>query len=341
MTTIQTDVDTELAFNAEDAFLARWKDADEDQPSDETVEEAKDDNKETPEEVDPSEKTDEANEANETDEDEELLEDPDDTTDEVPAKKDNAAIAADDLQVVFTVDGKEQQVSVKELKRLAGQEAALTRKSQETAEERKVVETEKAKYSTALNTMQKRAEDKYRPYAQIDFLVASKQLDAEEFEALRKEALAAYEDYKFYTEELTNFKGEAEQGVTKEFVEKASKAIQTLSNPETGIPGWSQELYNEIRTFAVEKNGMDIETVNKVTDPAIIKMMWKAMRYDRAKKVSTKKIAAGAKKVVKTVASSETSTARKTDQKALDKLRETGSRDAAVDALTARWADED
>lgn len=339
MTTIVTDVDNNGEFDPTNAFLEKWKDADEDQPSDETTEGAEDDDNETPEEVEPSKETDEE----ETNDDDEVLEDPDeaDATEEEPDASKATKVADDDAEVLIKVGEQEQKVSVKELKRLFGQEAALTRKSQETAEERKIVEAEKARYSTALETMQKRAEDKYRPYSQIDFLVASKQLDAEEFEALRKEATAAYEDYKFYTEELKTHKATTEQETHKEYMEKAQKAIQVLSDPEKGIPNWSQDLYNDIRTFAVETNGMDINEVNKITDPAIIKMMWQAMRYARAKKVSTKKIAAAPKKVVKASAPAETKATKGKDSKAFAALRETGSRDAAVDALTARWADDD
>lgn len=334
MTTIVTDVEDNVEFDATNAFLEKWKDADDNQPSDETAEGAEDDNEdETPEEnVDPSKETDEE----ENEDDEEVLEDPDEE-----GEVEEVKVASDNDEVIIKVNDTEQKVSVKELKRLFGQEAALTRKSQETAEERKTVEAEKARYSTALQTMQKRAEDKYRPYSEIDFLVASRQLDADEFEALRKEALAAYEDYKFYTEELKNFKDSSEQDTHKEYLEKAQKAIQVLSDPTEGIPGWSKDLYDEIRTFAVEKNGMDMDAVNKITDPSIIKMMWKAMRYDKAKKVSTKKIAKAPKKVVKPATPADTKAAKTADDKAFKRLRETGSPDDAVTALMNRWADED
>lgn len=334
MTSIQQDEDNMVDFDATAAFLEKWKDADE--PS-ETSEGAEDDD-EQPEAVDQSDNETEE----EVDDDEEVLEDPDEEPEAKDTEEPQAAkVAEDDAEVVITVDGKEVKASVKDLKRLYGQEASLTRKNQELAETRKAVEAEQQTYTTALQTLQKKAEDKYRPYAQIDYMVASKQLDADEFEALRKEALTAYEDYKFFTEELKSTKEASDKKAHQTFVEQAQKAIETLSNPETGIPGWSQEIYNEIRTFAVEANGMEMEAVNKITDPAILKMMWQAMRYAKAKKVSTKKIAAAPKKVMKSTVPSATTPSKGKQDKAISKLRETGSRDAAVDALVARWADDE
>src|SRR3546814_20739928 len=62
------------------------------------------------------------------DADEDDLGDDDGSNDEKPAPK---AVPEDDAVVKVVVDGEEKEVTVGSLKRLAGQEAALTRKSQE------------------------------------------------------------------------------------------------------------------------------------------------------------------------------------------------------------------
>ena len=333
MTTIDSDVDNNNgAFSAEDAFLEKWKDAE--TPSDD-AEGAKDpDELEDDLESDADEEVIEDDEG--SDEDPETLEtdDSDDTDEGTPPA---AKVADDDAEVTVTVDGQEVKASVKDLKRLYGQEASLTRKSQDIAAARKAVDEEATQYTTALTTLQKRAEDKYRPYTEIDYLVAAKQLEPEELKALRSEATAAYEDYKFLTEELKSTKTKNDEAIQASYLKAAQDSIAVLNDPEKGIPNWNQALYNEVRTYAVEQSGMEMESVNKITDPSLIKMMWKALRYDKAKKVSTKKIATTPKKVLKSTVPSDQKSKKDPGAKATSRLRETGHRDDAAAALLARW----
>lgn len=111
--------------DVDDAILARWEDAEklsepetEDEPEIEEEETNNDPQEETEEdEVDEDEETDpEETETEDEDED-------DDVENENP-------VLSDDAKVEIQVDGETVQASVKDLKRLYGQEAALTRKSQ-------------------------------------------------------------------------------------------------------------------------------------------------------------------------------------------------------------------
>lgn len=333
MDTIREDVDANQDYDrsdAADAFLTRWEDPEE--VSDH--EEGANDSSDKPET------------AEESDDDEEILEVDDDESDtdpDDPSDDPDATFADDTAKVKLQIDGEEITASVKDLKRLYGQEAALTRKSQEVAAKRKEAEDTGAKHVTALQTLVKKAEERYQPYAGIDFLVASKQLDAEEFAALRSEATKAYEDYKFLTQELDGFTTSQIEKQQSEYQEKAKAAIEALSDPEKGIKGWSQDVYNEIRTFATT-NGLPQETMDGITDPAIIKMMWQAMRYDKAKKVATTKTkkATTAKKTLRSKAPSDNSSFSVGKAgKALDKLRATGDREDAANAFLSRWQQDD
>ena len=117
-----------------DAILSRWEDADENQLSEDGEEASQQVEEETDDDVD----------LVEVDETEEDIEEDTEPEEEDDANEDNddedeldSQFADDDAMVEVTVDGKVVQQSVKELKRLAGQEASLTRKSQETASKRK------------------------------------------------------------------------------------------------------------------------------------------------------------------------------------------------------------
>ena len=111
--------------------------------ADQPVEEAE----ETVDEVDLTE----ADEADQEEEDEEteLEEDETETEDQEEEDdeddEDTVQLAQDDDIVEITVDGKVVQHSVAQLKRLAGQEASLTRKSQETASNAKKLKMQLAR----------------------------------------------------------------------------------------------------------------------------------------------------------------------------------------------------
>ena len=55
--------------------------------------------------------------------------------------------------------------------------------------------------------MLKKAEERYKPYSEVDMLVASKTMDDGDFAALRKEAQLAHDDVRFLKEEADNFYG--------------------------------------------------------------------------------------------------------------------------------------
>ena len=163
-----------------DAILARWEDADEDQSSDDGEEASQQvEEEETIDEVDLTE-TDEIDE--DTEEDTELEEDETETEDtDDDSEEDTLQLAEDDDVVEITVDGKVVQHSVGSLKRLAGQEASLTRKSQETASKRKEADEAIQKNHAVFQTLLAKAEEKYKPYSEVDMLLASKTMEADDF----------------------------------------------------------------------------------------------------------------------------------------------------------------
>lgn len=258
-------------------------------PDEETLSE--DDEAETEVEETEEETEEESTEEAEGDEDPEAGSDDDD---EAPAAK----VAEDDAEVVVNVEGQEHRVSVKDLKRLFGQEASLTQKSQAIAAQRRLLEAQGLYLSKVLQDRYEAAKGKAEKYKDVDLFRASRELDPEEFDALR----AAVENAK---SELTAIEREGQ-----EFVQRAQEtrsrmlreqAKESLKEITAKIPDWSDDLYGRICTYAISQ-GMDADVIKEVIDPGAIIMMHKAMKFDESqakKETITKKVVKAPKKVLK------------------------------------------
>ena len=332
MTTIQSDVeDKEIGpltqSDAEEAFLNRWK-SDATEPSE-------DDEGATESDVELETDDDSDTEVDQTEDDTEETEDQEDSDDE--DETEDSYVDDDNVKVKIKVGDEELSASIKDLKRLYGQEAALTKKSQEVAQKRKEVEDQGSYHLLGLQKLYERAVERYKPYSEIDMLVASKQMDAEELTILRQEAAKAYEDVRFLDQELRGFAQSVEQQRQKMIVEQAKVAVEVLKDPEKGIPNFSPEVYNDILKYAID-NGMPADAANRIVDPLVIKTLWKAMAYDKGKTVATVKKSKSPTKVLKSKTNVTTQKFTKSGEtKALQSLRKSGSRDDAANAFLSRW----
>jgi len=324
-------------FDAADAFLARIKEKGAEKLPEENEEEEHHEEQETEAPEADEESTDESPEDESEDNEAEETEEEASDDDEKPSKAKNED---DDVVVKIKVGDEEHEVPVKDLKRLYGQEAALTRKSQEVAAQRKQYEELGAKQTVALQTMLNRAMERAKPYEQIDFLTLAKDpnITGEELSALRSEAQKAFDDVRFYSQELDTVYQTAQQQRQQTLRQQAIEAHKVLNDPEKGIKGWSQALYDEIRYFAIG-NGIDANFVNEITDPAAIKLIHKAMLFDKGQKAleKTTKVIKTPKKILKS-GSTETSNKAKPDKSAAAKeaLARTGSGDAATELFFSR-----
>lgn len=322
------------------AFLSKWSDED---PEEQASEAPKEDDTSEPDDAVQEEDT-EADEAVEDEEEseedhQEESEDSAEDDDETEDKSDEQKKTLDDEAVVkIKVGDEELDVSVKDLKRLYGQEAALTRKSQEVAAKRKEAEAAALKASATLDKMYQKAAAKWEPYSKIDYLVAQKQLDADAFAALRAEAQAAYEDFRFISEEADAFVKQTQAQQQQQLQEAAKEAVKVLRD---AIPDWSPKLYDQIREYAIS-TGMDAEVVNNLVDPVAIQLLHKARLFDESKKIVTKKKVVQQKKVLKpTVTTSVKDVKGNAPAKQKAKLQSSGSVDDAADLFLSRWASAD
>lgn len=270
---------------------------------------------------------------------EEVTEDPEEDSEETETETEEdpspKKVLEDESLVEIKVDDEVLKVSVKDLKRLYGQEASLTKKSQQVAAKRKEMEQEALKTAAVLDKMYKKAEERWKPYSEVDMLLASKQLDTEQFAALRAEAQAAYEDFRFVSEEADSFIKQSQSQQQHKLKEAAADAVKVLKE---NIPNWNTNLYDSIREYAVN-HGMPPEMVNSLVDPVAIQIIHKARLYDEGKKIVTKKKDLTPKKMLKTTKASDPK-AMTTNKMAenTQRLKATGDLDDAAELFLSRWS---
>ena len=332
--------------DAADAILGRWDDGEtlsevevEDATSEDLAETEVDED-----EIDDEEDDQDELELEDPDEDGTEDEDVDDDIDEDDEEDDEPLAASDDQIVDISVNGESKKVSVKDLKRLYGQEASLTKKSQDLATQRKQSEEQLAQTQMSYQKLLERAEARYKPYADIDMLVASREMDAETFSQLRQDAKQAEDDLKFLQEESGQLVSQAQQQHQQATREAAADCVKVLQEQ---LPDWGNELYSDIRDYAV-KSGLPKDQVDQYTDPQVIMLINKARLYDQSKEsANSKKAKAKLKKSKsgkKVLSSKKAPPSKKTIQKAnqqkqMDMLSGAKDLDDIADALMSRWED--
>jgi hypothetical protein len=290
---------------------------------------------------------DEANEPDEdaeepSDEDEEGDDEEGEETDEGPKAKDKKFADDDETYVKVKEGDTEHEVPVKDLKRLWGQEAALTRRSQEVADARKNVDEDRAKNIAAYDVLLKRATERANEYRNLPWTVLMKDpnVPADQLQALQAEAQKALEDETFLKNELGGFMQKVQEEQKTARVTAARDCIKSLTTADSPhhIKGWNEVVYNDVRTFATSQ-GVPTETVNAITDPAAIKILHMAMQFSRGQsKVKTVKVNKTPTKIVKNSASApaaRSSSKTVTAKQAATKAMKSGNVNDAASAFEA------
>jgi hypothetical protein len=304
-------------------------------------------------EVKEDEEQDNDDEANDEEDSEETPEDDDegdegeDNEDKDKAKEKKYADDGDETYVKIKVGDETHEVKVTDLKRLWGQEASLTRNSQEVAEQRKAVDADRAKNIAAYDVMLKRATERANEYRALPWtqLMKDPNVPADQLQALQAEAQKALDDETFIKSELDGFMTKVSEEQKAERVKSAQTCIKTLTNPESPmhIKGWNEAVYNDLRAFGTEM-GFHQDTVNSLTDPAAFKILHMAMQFKRGStKVVTQKVNKTPTKIVKNSAAApaaRSSSKTVTTKSAVAKARKTGSLEDAANAFLALAGDE-
>lgn len=322
-------VETESALSVDDAAAALLKQTTDARQLSENDEGAK-----PPQRSETERNT--AEDTHESDDDDLILEDEEDDGNEGDDEGDGPVEAPENAIVKLKVDGEEIAVPVKNLARLYGQEASLTRKSQEVAQQRKQVDTELERYTVATGRLLEKATERFKPYADIDWALAAKTLDNEEYAALRSEAKAAFVDVQFLNQELGSVAEQAKKDREAQLEQDATKAIEVLTG-DNGIPNFNDEIYKQMGDHFVSRGG-SLEQYAQVVDPVALIILHDAMKYHQAKEraATKRKAAPTSKRTMKSSKRSNNATVGNKAGDALDKLRTSGGRDDAVAVLLER-----
>lgn len=251
--------------------------------------------------------------------------------------------SADDAEVTFKIGETETKVLMSELRGMVEERQAFTARAEALATEQKTYVEGVEKAQTALNTMLEKAQARFKPFADLDWVKAQATMDDAAYETLKAMAREARDDVAFLTAELDANAKAAQETQTAAMRRASAEAIKVLEGPSEkgGIEGFGPKLYNEMIDFAVS-TGVPREAALAVVDPAAMRIIHKAMLYDRAQAsqaTAAAKIKATPAKptaVARPAANGNPSAPRRTDRDAaLAKLRRSGSMDDAADAFLA------
>jgi hypothetical protein len=273
--------------------------------------------------------------AKDDDEDEETDEDEGDEEDEAEADgADKAGKAAetpkdvsDDAVVKVKIGDEETEFTVGNLKRLAGQEASLTRKSQE-------VELVGGRAAAALTGALESVLEDLEPYKDLDWVLAGRQMDDDEFEWHR-------EQYNRLTKRYDSIIGAA-QGFETTMAERQTAAEREAQAAlpdamKALVPEWSDALHAEVKAYAASQ-GATAGRMDRVFDPVTLGLIHKAMLYDKGKKAMAEKVRTAPAKVRKTSGREALAPEGRTERNTQKKIASGHmSEDDAAAALLGRW----
>lgn len=250
-------------------------------------------------------------------------------------KPDPQASGAGGLSDDLTLDINGTSVKLGELKALAGQAINLHTKGQEIAQQQQEVATLKADYSGRLTKQKEFVDGLFSDLAGVDMASIKANSSPEEWAKFSK-----------YAESVVKLHGELSEGVEaitpevqkaqQEADYKAAQACaQALTDPATGIPGYTQERHNANEEFA-QKMGLSKDITESLTDPSAWKLIEYAHKYAELQDKASKVVPKPTVQAPKTPALKNEGQDGQTGGKATDalrRLRQTGSEDDAVAAL--------
>lgn len=305
--TIREDVSngsSDEAFEAE--YLRQYESAgtDNDEGDDAEVD-VNDDDQEVEDDLDTDVEADDADEGDEADDDK-------------PAAK--TKVINDDDVVEHPVNGVVQKFTVAALKRLAGQEVAITQRGQAASSK-----LELADRSLALAI--KQAEARFAPYDGADMFKLSRDLDAETFDAFRSAGEAALRDLNALRAEQTEVKKQVTDEQMAEFAAKQQETWKTMASEFPKVSGgkeWSMDQYSTILKFATEAGAPE---VGQSLNSAVLLMVRDAMAYRASKAAAAEKIKKAAPAPARTIQSRKSAAETARPNAAMKRLRATGSDD--------------
>lgn len=258
--------------------------------------------------------------------------DPDDANDD-PDGGDKGA-GEEDPETEVEIGGEKKAVKLSELKHAFAAREVIAAQSKALDERNRAVETQGMYLAKLYDDRIAKATENYQKYANVDLFDAYRQLDTDDFNALKTAKESAEAEYATVQAEAQNFLNNAINTRQAFLREKAKHAIGVIRQ---AIPDWSDATYDKVRTYAVSQ-GMSQSDASEVVDPATVIMMHKAMLYDDAasKSKTVVKKATKAPKAVEPKAEAKSGNTASKATKALAKqARMSGDVDDVAEAFLA------
>lgn len=261
--------------------------------------------------------------ADEGDEDETDPADGDEPTPEVVV-----APTADEAVVKVTVDGVESEVTVGSLKRLAGQEASLTKKSQEA-------DVVGGRAAVMIQGALEGVAEDLAPYEDADWTMLAQEMEPEEFKWHRENFTRNQARYTKLVDAATKFESAVAERRATQFTAQIAEATTELTRD---VPGWNDTLYGEVMAYAV-KEGLDKGDVAQIANPKVLKLLLKAMKADKAGAVTAQKVNNAPARVKRSAGSQTIAEGVAKNKSVVEKrvLSGRGSDDDAIAMLVGRW----
>lgn len=261
--------------------------------------------------------------------------------DDTPVKKTKVELS-DDLEIEHPVNGEVKKFTLAHLKKLAGQDAALTQRSMELAETKKRADETVTTYAASLNYLYEQAKAKSDQYSDQNLLLWSKDMSQEQLQALVEEARVAKTDKEFFEKEIATVSHKLQAEAAERLRHEAARSHAILTGPveQGGIEGFDQKRYEDLRGFAIQQ-GIPAQTVNTLTDVGawrIIDLAYKQVRGSAALATKTAPVKpAKPGRVVKSTPTAAIQSAKPSkDKEAMRTLRATGDVDAAANVFMSR-----
>ena len=222
--------------------------------------------------------------------------------------------------------------------------ADYTRKTQELAEVRKAVETERAQAQELLKLSHEHAD------LVADWRMVQRQMDQlsqTDWDALSESDPLTAQKQMARLMQLQQAQGRigaqlqsSMQDMTAKQQEAArAKLSEAEAQVRKAIPNWSQETAKALRDYG-QSLGFNESELSQVTDPRVVMLLHKAAQFDtlqKSKPAVTKRVSEVSKTLKPNAAATPQSMKRAQVDDAMKRLAKTGSRQDAEAALLARF----
>jgi len=257
--------------------------------SEKSEEETADDEDEDDETDDETEQEDEKEEEQDPEDDEDDDED-DDAEEDDDEDEDSSApkVAEDDAIIEFKVDGEVQQASVSDLKRLAGQEAKLTQKSQAVSAKAKEAKAQSDFALDVIGQLYDASKERLKRYEGIDLveLAQSGNYSKEDLNQVRADMEDASKEVSFFEQGLKGFVAKQDETKQERLLQEANDAVTVIEDVTSDfhIDGF-KERYPAILQHGRDR-GIPEEFLQETPSP----WLWKLLSDSEASSTVTKRL---------------------------------------------------